>query len=69
MTMILALGGIGSVAQLVTPGSFPGIVVDRRDCEMNCSRDEAMLILRKWCHDRVNLRLAFQVSAAPRSFA
>jgi hypothetical protein len=29
---------------------------------MNCSRDEAILILGKWCHDRANLLVAFQAS-------
>jgi len=29
---------------------------------MNGSRDEGMLIPRKWCHDRDNLLLAFQAS-------
>jgi hypothetical protein len=29
--------GTGSIAQLVTAEALPSIVVDRRDCEMNCS--------------------------------
>jgi hypothetical protein len=57
-------GGIGSIPQLVTAEADPSIVVDRRDCEMNCSRDEALLILGKWCADRANLLLAFQASVS-----
>ena len=30
---------------------------------MNCSRDEAVLILEKWCDERANLLLGFQASA------
>ena len=68
VTRIVLGAGIGSIAQLVTAEAFPSIVVDRRDCEMNCSRDEAMLILGKWCHDRANLLLAFQASASTEAF-
>src|ERR1700742_333380 len=35
-----------------------------RDCGMNCSRDEAMLILGKWRHNRANLLPGFQASAS-----
>src|ERR1700744_3597785 len=35
-----------------------------RGCGMNCSRDEAMLMLGKWRHNRANLLPGFQASAS-----
>jgi hypothetical protein len=65
--IVLGAGNHG-IAQLVTAEAFPSIVVDRRDCQMICARDEAMLILGKWCHDRAKLLLAFQASASTKVF-